>query len=155
MTGGYRVPFDPRPLLFQLERGLDPKETWDALWNELHHQGDVGEASYAAVPHLVRIYRKQREPDWQTYAIVATIELVRKEGSNPDVPEWLEEGYFKALVELAEIAASEILKADTPETVRSILAILAISRGQRIYGRFIDYYSEDELAEMEALYMQA
>jgi hypothetical protein len=154
MTAGYRVPLDARPLLLKLERGLDPKATWDALWTELHHQGDVGEASYAAVPHLVRIYRQRGVPDWQTYAIVATIELARNQGSNPDIPEWLELGYFEAVGELAEIAASEILKADTPEAVRAILAILAIAKGQRIYGRFLDYYSEEELIEMEDCYLQ-
>ena len=153
MTAGYRLPFDARPLLLQLERGLDSEATWDALWTELHHQGDVGEASYAAIPHLVRIYRQRGVPDWQTYSLVATIELARKEGSNPDVPEWLELGYFKSLGELEEIAASKILQADTPEAVQSILAILAISRGHRIYGKLLAHYSEEELAEMNACYL--
>ena len=49
LTGGYRTPFDPRPLLAELEIGQDPHTTWDKLWEELHHQGDVGDASYAAV----------------------------------------------------------------------------------------------------------
>jgi hypothetical protein len=55
MSGGYKVPFDPRPLLKKLEKDQDSTETWSELWNELHHQGDVGEASFAAVPQLVRI----------------------------------------------------------------------------------------------------
>ena len=154
MTAGYRVPFDPLPLLFQLEGGLDPKATWDSLWTELYHQGDVGEASYAAVPHLIRIYRKRGAVDWQTYAIVATIDLARNQGSNPDIPDWLELGYFKAVGELAEVAASEILQADTPEAVQSILAILAIAKGHRIYGKLLAHYSEEELIEMNADYLQ-
>ncbi|RMH21683.1 MAG: hypothetical protein D6696_05205 [Acidobacteria bacterium] len=35
------------------ERGASPK-FWEKIWNELHHQGDVGEASYAILPYLVR-----------------------------------------------------------------------------------------------------
>jgi hypothetical protein len=48
LHGGYRVPFDASELLRRLEQGQD---IWDELWQELHHQGDVGEASYAAVSH--------------------------------------------------------------------------------------------------------
>ena len=43
----------------------------------------MGEATYAAVPHLVRIHRKGGIADWNTYAIVAIIELAREKGDNP------------------------------------------------------------------------
>jgi hypothetical protein len=33
-----------------LQSNTDSSKAWDELWNELHHQRDVGEASYAAVP---------------------------------------------------------------------------------------------------------
>ncbi len=42
--------------------------------------------SYAAVPHIVRIYREQGGDSWNTYAIVAIIELARTNGKNSDVP---------------------------------------------------------------------
>src|ERR1700676_3971721 len=77
MTGGYRVKCDPRPLLAQLESEQTRKTAWPGLWEELHHQGDAGEASYASVPHLVRIHRTSGVVDWNTYAIVAIIELAR------------------------------------------------------------------------------
>lgn len=51
LLGGYRVPYDPRNALRRLEGG-DAEAAWQELWAELYHQGDVGEASYAAVPHL-------------------------------------------------------------------------------------------------------
>ena len=66
LTGGYRIQFDPRPLLAKLESGRDTATNWHELWDELHHQGDVGEASYASVPHLVRIHRKWGLVDWNT-----------------------------------------------------------------------------------------
>jgi hypothetical protein len=53
------------------------------MWEELHHQGDVGDASYAAVPELVRIHRDGRAADWNLYAMVAIIELARTESQNP------------------------------------------------------------------------
>src|SRR6202166_34878 len=53
LTGGYKIPFDPRPPLAKLENQRDTKTAWQELGEELHHQGDVGDASYAAIPELV------------------------------------------------------------------------------------------------------
>src|SRR5258705_5799402 len=86
LTGGRRTRIDPRPLLVKLESGQEIDEVWTALWDELHHQGDVAEGSYACVPHLARIYRWHSETDWNTYAIVAIIELARTSGINPALP---------------------------------------------------------------------
>src|SRR5216117_2283361 len=122
LTGGYRMKYDPRPLLSKLENGRDTKATWHELWDELHHQGDVGEASYAAVPHLVRIHRKRRVVDWNTYALVATIELARGRGGNPEVPSWLKEVYEETLHDLAEIGLTELSQAEGPEATRCILS---------------------------------
>jgi hypothetical protein len=149
LQGGYRVPVDVRPLLVQLESGRDTGAAWDALWQELHHQGDVGEASYAAVPHLVRIHRRGRVVDWNTYALVATIELARGRGGNPEVPSWLKEAYEEALHALAEIGLTELSQAEGPEATRCILAVLALSKGARTYGRLLVEFSEDEVLELE------
>jgi hypothetical protein len=149
MTGGYKMPLDPRPLLIRLETEQDASVVWKELWNELHHQGDIGDASFAAVPHLVRICRKRGVFDWNTYAIVAVIELARNVGANPDVPLWLKDEYFQSIHELAEIGAVEVLHANTVEDVRAILSVIAIERGLRKHGEFLLKYSEDELADFE------
>jgi hypothetical protein len=97
LKGGYKILFDPRPLLLKLESGSDIEAIWHDLWDELYHQGDIGDASYAAVPYLVQIYRQRNKLDWNTYAMVATIELARGQRDNPPLPEWLEKDYFKAI----------------------------------------------------------
>jgi hypothetical protein len=122
---------------------------WEELWTELHHQGDVGDASYAAVPHLVRIHRTHGRIDWNTYALVATIELARDSRSNPAMPEWLADGYGRALEELAGLALEQLKDAKDPESVRSMLAIIAIWKGVRTYGRVLAELSEDEVRELE------
>src|SRR5229473_4222271 len=137
LRGGYKMRCDPRPLLEKLENGQNMEATWHELWDDLHHQGDVGEASYAAVPHLVRIYRNHGTPDWNTYAIVAVIELARDKGNNPAVPKWLEQGYFSAIQELATIGAAEVLGAKDPEALRAILGFIAIAKNLRTHGRFL------------------
>src|SRR5437764_1712702 len=88
LKGGYRIPIDIRPLLQRLETAKDLQPAWDELWQELYHQGDIGEASFAALPHLLRIHRQRGAIDWNTYALAATIELARGQGKNPDVPPW-------------------------------------------------------------------
>jgi hypothetical protein len=150
LRGGYRMKFDPRPQLLNLEAGKDLEDSWHELWEELHHQGDVGEASYAAVPHLVRIYRQRNIPDWNTNAIVAIIELARGQGSNPEVPDWLANDYFSAIQELAQASAAQLAGVDDPDELRAIFSIIAISKGARTYGRLLLNYSEAELLEFES-----
>ena len=150
LRGGYRIPYDPQPALNKLRAGAEIASAWEELWEELHHQGDVGEASYAAVPQLVRIHKNRGVADWNTYALVGIIELARDKSNNPRVPDWLEEDYRCALNELGKIALEEISRASDPETIRSVLSIIAISKGLRITGRILLNYSEPELADLES-----
>jgi hypothetical protein len=150
LQGGYRMQFDPRPLLAKLEAREDLEETWHELWGELHHQGDVGDASYVAATEMVRIYRQHSAVDWNTYGIVAVIELVRGRGKNPEVPDWLKEEYFGAIAELAEIGKSDLTRSQDPEEVRTILGVLALAKGLRTHARFLVEYSGEELLEFES-----
>ena len=149
LTGGYKTLFDPRPSLRKLETQQEVATAWEELWEELHHQGDVGPASYAAVPELVRIHRNAIVAEWNLYAMVAIIELARTESQNPEVPNWLHEDYFRSIQELAEMGTKDILFAGESETKRAILSIIAIAIGLRIHGKFLVEYSEDELLRME------
>ena len=148
LTGGYKTPFDPRPCLRKIENQQDAVATWRELWEELHHQGDVGDASYAAVPELVRIHRT-KNADWNLYAMVAIIELARTESKNPEVPDWMREDYFGSIQELARMGTRDVLAADDPDTKRAILGVIAIAAGLPTHGKFLVEYSEDELLEME------
>jgi hypothetical protein len=149
LEGGYRTRFDPRPLLSDLEGNRNANSAWRGLWEGLHHQGDVGTASYAAVPHLLRIYRERGTIDWNIYAMVAVVELARDDGKNPAVPAWLEDAYFEAIRDLAKVGAVEILQTKKPEEVRAILSILAIFADARTDARFLIDYSPEELLDME------
>jgi hypothetical protein len=154
LLGGYRMPYDPRPALAKLQSGSDEAMVWKELWNELHHQGDVGEASYAAVPHLVRIYKERPTADWNIYAIVATIDFARKSNINPEVPVWLLDSYFRAFQELASIGSQEILQSSGPELVESILSVLALARGALTHAWFLLNYTEDELLDIERIWLE-
>jgi hypothetical protein len=149
MKGGYRIPYDPRPAFQLLEAGEQVERAWSELWEDLYHQGDVGQASYAAVPHIVRIHRQRTVVDWNTYALVATIELARGRGNNPTLPDFLKAGYESALRELAELGLGELGRADDKEATRSILGVLALWKGAPTYARILIEFSEDEILELE------
>jgi len=149
LKGEYKMPFDPRPLLQRLGSEKDIGPVWSELWDELHHQGDVGEASFAAVPHIVKIYCNRGTPDWNAYAMVSVIELARGKDGNPDVPEWLEEDYLRAIDALAAKGISELPKARDPDLCREILGIIALAKGLRNHAHWLTNYSEEEMGQME------
>ena len=149
LIGGYKIPFDPRPSLRKLENQQDTASAWEELWEGLHHQGDVGDASYAAVPELLRIHRSGGGADWNLYAIVAIIELARTESQNPELPNWLRNDYLLSIQELAEMGTEHIVSVQDSETKRAILSVIAIAKGLRTHGKFLVSYSENELVEME------
>lgn len=152
LNGGYRVPYDPRPALLRLAGSDDVEGAWKELWNELHHQGDVGEASYAAVPHLVRLHEERVVHDWNTFAVAACIEIVRNRGKNPQIPDWLRTSYDAAWASLPRLALADLANCDDPIFVRCTLAVIALSKGLPAAAEMILDFDEDELREVRAAY---
>jgi hypothetical protein len=145
LSGGYRVPYDPSAALSKLEQGQD---VWPELWNELHHQGDVGEASYAAVPHLVRIAAAAPRRSWNFYALVSAIEVERHRKSNPPVPAWLTDDYFVAMRGMQSLGLSDLPLRDDSLTVQAILAALALCRRQVKLGALLSSLDQSELDDV-------
>jgi len=78
-------------------------EPWLSLWSRLCHQGDVYTASYAAVPHIVRIASDANGPvDFSFFALPAAVEIARQTGRGPDIPEVCVDDYRRALEQLVE-----------------------------------------------------
>ncbi len=148
LEGGYRVPFDPRPLLVHLRLAPEDAGLWGELIDGLYHQGDVGEASYAAVPVMVSFAVALETMPWQMLVLVASIEMARTDGKNPPVPDWLEEEYGDALATLAEECMRRLPDVEVVEEARGMLAILALWKGFPMFARAVLEYSEEELAEI-------
>ena len=76
--GGYRIKYDASIPLLKLQNGTDsPEEIWSEFWDELHHQGDVGAASYAAIVRVARIIRDRKIFDYNPFGLAVTIDLAR------------------------------------------------------------------------------
>jgi len=147
LRGGYKVVYDPRPALRELEAGSPVEPIWDELWEDLHHQGDIGEASYTVVPYLVRHISRSEKPDWNPYGLVAIVEIERHRRSNPPLPAWMVDAYFQAWEELLLVASRDLKVADDPITVRTILGIMALAKGELKLGAFIVDSDPSEIDE--------
>ena len=145
LKGGYRVLYDPTPALRKLAQG---KNAWKELWENLHHQGDVGDASYAVVPQLVAMVEDlPRTLDF--YGLISTIEMERHRKGNPKIPAWLRKDYRKAVNDLYELAAIDLRKTKNSRMIPWILAAMAFAKGEIKLGTFLcsDPSEIDEILE--------
>lgn len=133
--GGYRVTYDASPRLRKLLNDGPDDELWDEFWTELHHQGDLHQASYAAVPWLVEFIRRSPKLDWNAVALIATIELERDQHGNPPVALDLQTGYHAAIRALPKILGTHPDQEWDEDTTRSAVACIALARGQRWIAR--------------------
>ena len=148
-AGGYRVLYDASPILKELEDGdEDLVPIWEELSEELHHQGDVDIASYAVVPHLVRVCLARNLLEWNVFALVATIEECRVFGKNPPLPSWLKNDYDSAIKELAEFGAQNFSKDWPKELTQAFLAVAAFAKDFPNSGRMLIEFSDDEMKEV-------
>lgn len=106
--------------------GQPDEQILDELWENLYHQGDTGIASYAAVPHLSRIYREKGWVDFHLPALLAAIEGSRLKGLGPELPEWLNADYFATLQETAQYCLSCVGRIEDKNFSRGVLMLVAV-----------------------------
>ena len=126
----------------------DSLDVWKEFWNELHHQGDVGDASYAVVPVLVELLRQGSRLGWNCFALCATIEVERHRRGNPPVPDWLSAEYRGAWQQLLPLALAEARSTTDPAELRQLLAVIALAQGELRLGALLSGLSDDELHEI-------
>jgi hypothetical protein len=150
LKGGYKIVYDVSIPLRQLEKANEKKETekiFAELWDELHHQGDVGLASYMVIPQLVRIARQKDLFDWNVFALCATIEQQRHLEKNPAIPTQYEGYYQNGLKELSLFIVDNIASVTDDTTFRSALSALAACSNQLKLSKAIIELSEDVIDE--------
>lgn len=147
LKGGYRLPYDPRSAVEALRNPAQRERAWEELWNELHHQGDVGEASYVAVPLLVEVRASCPDLGWQLYSLCATVETERHRTANPPLPVWLVPAYEAAWEALLSFALSELQTSRDSLLVRSALSAVALAKGEAKLGAMIGFLDDSEISE--------
>jgi hypothetical protein len=121
--------------LAAVEADPSPKDTYDAdpwfsLWSALCHQGDVYSASFAALPHLLRIAKAAQWPfASDLIALPVSIEIARiRKGIQ--IPPELEGDYRLALKEIPEIVCQNVELAWDHVFTQTATAGLALCQGQ-------------------------
>jgi len=147
LKGGYRIVFDPRPLLLRLRSRPHNDQLWSELIENLYHQGDVGEASYATVPELANLVSSDEELPWQLVALVQWIEEAKAVRTNPPLPPWISEKYLEAFGSIGRRCLTELNKPTNELQNRCFVAFIALWKGMRVYAKAVGNYSEDELKE--------
>ena len=145
--GGYdRATFDAVPLIQKLLAHGATEDFWELVWDELHHQGDVGEASYAIVPYLVEYQSRQVELDEQLYHYSVVVDLARLENGNPPIPPEIELAYADALRRLPRIGAELMRRGCSEAAVMGVAATTALAAGHRTLARaYLEFGREDAL----------
>ena len=104
-------------------------EPWFSLWSALAHQGDVYSASFAAVPHVVRV--------WEMFPLTVTFDFLSfpawveacrvKKGVN--VPSDLAESYFAAIRKMPALVAASLDRSWDRDFLLSAVTALAAGKG--------------------------
>ncbi len=134
LSHAYGSATDIPELLRQLARVTGRKaaydsEPWFTLWSSLCHQGDVYDASYAALPHIVEIACNAKEPiDFSFFQLPAAIEIARNSGKGPLVPAGLAQAYGDALSRLAECVTLHQHEDWDERTLLSAISALAVAK---------------------------
>lgn len=144
LEGGYRIPYDVAEALKAMRAGED---VWHELWEELHHQGDVSVASYAAVPQLVAMLGGAQAREEDFYALIALIEIERHRQHNPPLPDWLADSYRDAWAQLPAIAARDLQGQLDPVMLESVFAVVALAKGKLRLGAALMHMDSSEVDE--------
>ena len=144
-NGGYsHTPYDPRPLIRRLVVGESDQELWATVWDELHHQGDIGEASYALVSYLPKFLSVADSIDWNPLGFTAVVEIERHSAGNPSVPRELQTSYHAALLDLPARALSHRSPPRDIGFTQCLAACVAAGLGHRHLARAYLDFGEDE-----------
>jgi hypothetical protein len=138
--------------LAESPRQLAPDtEPWSSLWSSLCHQDDVYEASYAAVPHIVRIGCETTGPiDFSFFGLPAAIEVARQNGRGPDVPEALAAPYRAAVTALADLVALHLADGWDRDHLLCACAALAVAKSDHAAADAIMNLDEYWIAKINA-----
>lgn len=136
----YGYGFDTPLLLARLcnsSSSLGRDEPWFTLWSSLAHQGDVYPASFAAVPHVVRVLAKNPAmSDHSFFQFPAWVEICRQKKRIP-VPDFLSDDYFSSLRQLPTLVASAASRDWDDGFLSCALSALAAAKGYGVIAEAV------------------
>ena len=148
----YRTVYSPLGLIEGLLRDGATPTFWETVWADLHHQGDVGEASYALVPYLVHWQSLQPHLSEQVFHYCVTVALAQPENENPPIPQELQLSFELAIRQLPVLGNSLIRRGCPEEEVMGVAAATAIAVGHIVLARaYLELDRQGSLAYLNDL----
>jgi hypothetical protein len=139
LRGGYRTAYDASPILRALSTSdVLPASFWEDVWNNLYHQGDVGDASYAVMPCLAKIYAEKRWIDYQLPTYAYAVEEARSRSVNEPPPGWLRSEYEKSVIDIANYCLVNRIDCNDPDYGKAVVLLVAIIVGAKDIADLID-----------------
>jgi hypothetical protein len=115
--------------LASLPSSKNASQPWFSLWSALAHQGDVYQASFAAVPHVVAVLATSPSTaDFNYFQFPALVEVWRRQ-RGVAIPEDLKADYFAALAALPALVAKASHGEWDEGFLVSALAAVAAAKG--------------------------
>ena len=146
----YGAASDIPALLSQLSTLPESKgeaEPWFSLWSALAHQGDVFDASFAAVPHVVSAAEANPlQADYVYFQFPAWVEICRKK-QELDVPGELSVAYFDALAKLPSLVAAASAREWDADFLQCALSAIAAAKGQPLVAEAVQELSPEVAGE--------
>ncbi len=118
-------------------------EPWFSLWSALAHQGDVFDASFAAVPHVV--HAASTNPlgaDAVYFQFPAWVEICRRK-QEVEVPVELAGAYFDALAKLPSLVAAASAREWDADFLQCALSAIAAAKGQPLIAEAVQELSPE------------
>ncbi|WP_158823025.1 hypothetical protein [Granulicella sp. S156] len=137
-------------LLSQLETFPSDRgraEPWFSLWSALAHQGDVYSASFAAVPHVVRVLALAPErASGSFFQFPAWVEICRHR-KNVSVPDALSASYTQAIERLPHLVCAVAARPWDKGFLHCALGAMAVGKGSPELAEVLLELSPDDLKD--------
>ena len=119
-------------LLAQLDSfpsSADGREPWFSLWSALCHQGGVYTASFAAVPHIIRVLSSDPlRADFSFFQLPACVEITRARDEFP-IPADLRQPYTEAMRRLPVLVGAAAARQWDESLLCCALSAVAAAKG--------------------------
>lgn len=122
-------------------------EPWFSIWSALAHQGDVFDASFAAVPYVIHAAAiNPLGADAVYFQFPAWIEICRRK-QEIEVPGELAGAYFDALAKLPSLVAAASAREWDADFLQSALSAIAVAKGQPLVAEAVQELSPEVAGE--------
>jgi len=104
-------------------------EPWFSLWSALAHQGDVYSASFAAVPHVIRVLSTAPERGQYSFFLFPAWVEIRRHRNGLTVPANLSFAYSESLNELPGLVGAAARREWDADFLACAMSALAVGKG--------------------------